>query len=202
MSVEASTLLSQALRRPLLSEENELIGCLSAAGMAKLNADICQGADLERTLVELQGVFRHMQARRERAAAQLTALSEALLGQLSGPWPTEVMVLVADTPLSELLLQASRRMTTGDDLGDILEELAFEHLVKKLHMDSLRLAETYGLPVFLRCLPPTVAAVEGDAGSLTAAEMRQAKVVLGLSAVATWFDHPVPPRRSTQVMPS
>ena len=55
-------------------------------------------------MADLLRVWEHAKTRRDRAATSLTAEAEGLLGRLSPPWPTEVVVLASEVP-SELLLQ-------------------------------------------------------------------------------------------------
>ena len=64
------------------------------------------------------------------------------------------------------------------------------YLETKLEVDAQQLADTVDLPVFLRRLGATRAAVDGNASSPTAAVVSKTRVHVGLSAVVTWFSYP------------
>eukprot|EP00906_Rhabdomonas_costata_P008307 RCo011823 len=188
--MEVTNLFSKSLGRSLRSEEVHLLRCLSASGIAKINADLARGVDLEATLSELQGVFQLVQARRGSALGRLSQTAEGLLGQLNGPCPTEVVVLAAEAPLLELLRRVSHDIVEGEELEDILDELALEHLDRKLQADSQLLADAHTLPVSICRLSPTQAAVQGNVASPTAAQVGRAAVLIGLSPVVMWFECP------------
>ena len=54
-------------------------------------------------MLELQEAFQHLKARREDAIARLSEPAMLLLGSLRKPWPTEVLVMLADVPLCPLI---------------------------------------------------------------------------------------------------
>eukprot|EP00906_Rhabdomonas_costata_P020997 RCo030531 len=196
--MELSVLVSHALHRPLRPEEVEVLRCLSAGGMAKLNTDLCRGVNLRHTMAQLQGALRHVKARRESAAERLSEPARALLGRLSSAWPTEVMEMVAETSLEDLTNELDQRTAQGERLADVLEELAMEHLQAKLNAEAQLLADTHGVSVTLSRLCPTQAVAEGNLRSPVFSTTADAKGSAGLSPVALWFNYPPSLERALQ----
>eukprot|EP00906_Rhabdomonas_costata_P028112 RCo039886 len=119
---EVSALFALALDRSLSEEEAELLRCLSACGMAKVNADLGREIPLDNTLAELLAVFRHLKARSRGASGRLSEAAKAFLGQLGVPCPAEVTVLATQVAMPTLLSRANQKIVEGEALTDALEE--------------------------------------------------------------------------------
>eukprot|EP00906_Rhabdomonas_costata_P017224 RCo024834 len=192
LPMEVCAMLTNAVGRPLTSEEEQVLQSLSASGMAKLNLDFSRGVDLTLTLSELQNAFRRLKERRAAAAGLLSPYAKSFLDQLPRPWPTEVMVLLAEVPLYLLVPRIHERLGKGEQLADILEELATEHLREHLHTSSLRLASVQHLPMSFRAPSSSQIAAKEDSAmlTLTAAAHCGKPEAVGLSAIVGWFSYP------------
>lgn len=180
-------LVCNVLGRDLDTDEKELFQFMSPQGMAKINSDICKGVNLEQTLAEMRIVFECMKRRRQQIEDTLPDSALNVIGRMKRPPSTEEMVLLGDISPSVLLGKINDQLQSGEELEDIIEDLAVAHRQKQLLFDAQRLANAQGLAVSISRLAPTTRPLSGDVMSSNTASFRSNKIRVGLSPVVTWF---------------
>eukprot|EP00906_Rhabdomonas_costata_P028333 RCo040164 len=95
--------LALALGRELSPDEADLTRQLSPQGIAKINADLTQGANLEQSLAELKLVLQAYLKRKALAGDVVPAHLHRVVSQMKRPLTAEEMVLFAETSAALLL---------------------------------------------------------------------------------------------------
>eukprot|EP00906_Rhabdomonas_costata_P021487 RCo031199 len=132
---------SMALGRELSVEEADLTQQLSPHGVAKINADIAQGANLEQTLAELKVVLQASQKRKALAQSFLPEEMLPVVRHMKRPLTAEEMVLITGTSAAVLHHEIALRTKKGEALEDVVQELAEEHRQRLLQASARRLAD-------------------------------------------------------------
>jgi hypothetical protein len=183
--------ICDALGRELDSEEKELFQYMSPQGMAKMNSDVCKGVNLEHTLAEMRIVFQSMKRRRQQIESTLPETAQGIISRMKRPPSTDEMVLLGDVPPSTLLGKINDQLQAGEEMDDIVEDLAVAHRQKQLLFDAQRLANAQGLAVSISRLAPTTRPLMGNVMASNTASFRSNKIRVGLSPIVLWFDEQV-----------
>eukprot|EP00906_Rhabdomonas_costata_P018616 RCo027167 len=201
--VEAVT---EAVRRELTAQEKALLGALSPQGVAKLNADLIKGVDLEGTMAELAEIYEATLQRREHVKSTLPSGARFILERMSRSPSTDEMLLLKDLPPSSVMDKLSKHLqqSRGESLDDALEDLAVTHLNDQVMFDAQRLANSRGVPVSISRLAPTAicppcgaeaerkqqqsAGVAPGVAERTTISFKANSVALGLSPIVAWFE--------------
>eukprot|EP00906_Rhabdomonas_costata_P018574 RCo027110 len=178
-----------ALRRDLTVEEVELLQLLSPQGVAKVNADLAQGVNLELTLMQLRMVFHAAKKRHALVEAKVPPSMRSVAGQMRRSLTADELTLFAGVPPAILQHMITCRTEEGESLEDIVQELAEEHRQKQLHCDAKRLGTEKGRVVLLTQLCPTQLNVFDPTGLMVSVtELEQSeKLRVGPGPVTTWF---------------
>eukprot|EP00906_Rhabdomonas_costata_P018575 RCo027111 len=144
-----------ALRRGLTAEEVELLQLLSPQGVAKVNADLAQGVNLELTLVQLRVVCQAAKKSHAVVEARVPPAMRAVVRQMRRSLTADELTLFAGVPPALLQYMITCRTEEGEALDDIVQELAEEHRQKQLHCDAKRVGTEKGRVVLLTQLCPT-----------------------------------------------
>eukprot|EP00906_Rhabdomonas_costata_P038450 RCo054235 len=148
-------IFAASIGRALSREEEELLQLLSPQGMAKVNSDVSQGANLKLTLVHLKIAFHESKRRMSQVKRLVPEGMLPVVSQMSRSPTSEEMVLLSDVSVSTLQRIINRRTKTGEALEDVLQELAEGHRQWLLQCRAKQLLEMEGRPVFMTPLSPT-----------------------------------------------
>eukprot|EP00906_Rhabdomonas_costata_P032895 RCo046329 len=178
------------LGRDLFPEEVALLEALSPQGVAKVNTDISRGADLLRTLAELQTAHRDMQQWRCQAAVQVPFNAEvhSLVHRMTRPLTADELVLLSRIPPLVLVRRVEEQLRQGEDLEDILEEMAYENLQQQLTFHAHKLSLSQPLAVAVSRLAPTVRSPSADPLGSSSVSVLASKVMVGMNPITVWFD--------------
>eukprot|EP00906_Rhabdomonas_costata_P001214 RCo001897 len=182
-----------ALGRELSTGEREMLLALSPQGVAKINADIAKGVSLERTLSQLEEVFRVVKHRQALTKSMVPKTLLPVVGRMGRPPTTDELVLLVGTPATVLLRQLDSRTKKGEVLEDVMEELAEENRLELMRRDALCLADGKGVRARLNFLSPTGLHPSCSFGltvSLVEAGS-QKRPRVGPSPHVSWFSDPV-----------
>eukprot|EP00906_Rhabdomonas_costata_P035451 RCo049802 len=146
--------VSAAARRELNEEESTILRRLSAQGLAKVNEDLCRGANIEMTLAELSLAFR--KSRRLQAMAKHSACPhmQAVLARLGRPPTTVEALALLESPLFPKLAP-SLLPKAPEEISDALDELAYAHLKRIMLDEGEKLGQCDRSAVSLSWLSPT-----------------------------------------------
>jgi hypothetical protein len=98
-------------------------------------------------------------------------------------------VLLGDVVPSTLLDTIGHRMQiTGDEIDDVVEELAVEYRYQQLLFDAKRLSNAQGRAVSICNLVPTTPPIRGNLMASTTTFIHAQKIRMGLSPLVTWFN--------------
>eukprot|EP00906_Rhabdomonas_costata_P014167 RCo020378 len=185
-----------ALPREVTEEELHMLQLLTPQGMAKVNADLARGVDMETTLHELQAVLRDVESRREETQRALPEEAQALLRSMDRPPTGAELTMLKEVPPTQMLLRINLRLQAGECFTDAVESLAAVYLDCRLAGSAQRLSSVEHRPVTLSRLCPTAVPTTGNPVSPTMVKPSANGMRVGLSPVATWFDELVmiPPR--------
>eukprot|EP00906_Rhabdomonas_costata_P021175 RCo030770 len=132
--------VTEVLGRELDAQESELLQVLSPQGVAKVNADIAKGIDLEETLAQLSAAFQAAQLRKAEVESCVPGTVHSLVAQMGRPLTTEEMVLFVDVPSDVLANKIHSKWNVGELFEDVVEELADAHRVHQMQRDAKRVA--------------------------------------------------------------
>eukprot|EP00906_Rhabdomonas_costata_P012682 RCo018254 len=129
-----------SLGRNLSTEEVQLLQILSPQGVAKVNADLAQGINLEMTLAQLKLVHQAADKRKALAEGLLPQTMLSVVGQMTRSLTADEMILFAGVPSATLQHRIVCRTKGGEALDDVVQELAEEHGQAVLRGEAQRLA--------------------------------------------------------------
>eukprot|EP00906_Rhabdomonas_costata_P011969 RCo017048 len=189
-----SEIFTVSIGRDLSVEEVELVQRLSPQGVAKVNSDVAQGANLEQTLAELKVVLQATQKRKALAEGLIPGALLPIVREMGRPLTAEEMVLFTGTSVAALHSQIIRQAMEGEGLEDIVEELAHQHRQRLLQGSARRLADEEGKVVKITPLSPTQLKTADRYGLTVSVTELSERLRLGPGPVVTWFaEEPVNP---------
>eukprot|EP00906_Rhabdomonas_costata_P011972 RCo017054 len=195
-----SEIFTVSIGRDLSVEEVELVQRLSPQGVAKVNSDVAQGANLEQTLAELKVVLQATQKRKALAEGLIPKAMLPIVRKMRRPLTAEEMVLFTGISPGALQFEIASREKEGEDLEDIVEELAHQHRQRLLQGSARRLADEEGKVVKITPLSPTQLKTADRYGLTVSVTELSERLRLGPGPVVTWFaEEPVNPDEGISV---
>jgi hypothetical protein len=166
-----------------------VISHLTAAGVAKINADICKGIPLAITLRQLQATYAKLKHRWNVLIQSLSEEGQAIVGLLRRPPTLGELTMITSFTTQEIQQLLHFRFTQADEFESHMEELAVCFKTFQIQKNAEVVSKAVGLPFSLTQLAPVTDedCFSGEYASIQGT-LHPKKVCIGPDPVNSWFD--------------